>query len=127
MAAQAATEAVKEFADTSANRQLKTIQFVHDSLLSADTFTTVLRNLLVDSSNDQPSITNKTENNKPATSEWYEIDHIIKRQKRAGKDMFLVKWKGTDDESWVRRKDLSPAALQHFYANHPKRRRRRTP
>jgi hypothetical protein len=39
------------------------------------------------------------------------IEKILKRRKRSGRDEFLVQWKGTEETSWVKRQDLTPAAL----------------
>jgi hypothetical protein len=57
--------------------------------------------------------------------EWYEIEKVLKRRKHSGKDEFLVQWKGTDETSWVKRQNLTPAAIQQFYAEHRRRRRHR--
>jgi hypothetical protein len=43
----------------------------------------------------------------------------------SGKDEFLVQWKGTDETSWVKRQNVTPAAIQQFYAEHKGQRRHR--
>jgi hypothetical protein len=133
--AQAAAEAVRTFAAQTDTRHVEEINFNCDTLSTADTLRTVFSSLLKDQS--ETTSPNRLEDevvespggdlNAPARdpNQWYEIEAVLKRQKRASKDMFLVRWKGTKETSWVKRQDLSPAALQQFYAEHGGRKRRR--
>jgi hypothetical protein len=106
---------------------------VKGSLLLADTFTSVFNRIVTIDENNTPTTVEQSGESvelpqnagSSEPSEWHEIECVLKRQKRSGKDMFLVRWKATKEETWVQRKDVSPAALQHFDATHPKRRRRR--
>jgi hypothetical protein len=133
--AQAAAEAVRTFAAQTDTRHVEDINFNCDTLNTADTLRTVFSSLLKDQSETRSP--NRPEDevvespggdlNAPARdpNQWYEIEAVLKRQKRASKDMFLVRWKGTKETSWVKRQDMSPAALQQFYAEHGGRKRRR--
>jgi hypothetical protein len=56
-------------------------------------------------------------------NEWYEVEKVLERRKRSGRNEFLVQWKGTEETSWVKRQDLTPAAIRQFYADHKRRRR----
>jgi hypothetical protein len=58
-------------------------------------------------------------------SEWFPIKSILSHQKRKGKDWYLVQWEGTEEKSWVKKQDVSEAALQQFYAIHTQHTRRR--
>jgi hypothetical protein len=58
-------------------------------------------------------------------NKWYEIEKVITHRRYRSKDQYLVKWKDSNDTSWVRREDLSPAALQQFYATRKRRRRKK--
>ena len=166
--AHAAAKALLEFDDKDPNkpRQLETINFVLIDLLTADTFSTVFRQVLgqrqsistqpppqtvstdsqhqdetvrPDTSQDQPNAaqTQQTQDDPEETqqemgnstqqssdNDWYDIERILRHRKRRSRDEYLVKWKDEDATSWVRREDISPPALQHFYANRPRRRRR---
>jgi hypothetical protein len=45
---------------------------------------------------------------------------------KKGKDWYLVQWEQNDEKSWVKRQDVSEAALRQFNATHkPTKRRRR--
>jgi hypothetical protein len=114
---------------------LKTIVFVFLSLSVADVFNTVFRQVFVNGNIDTTNTTdvssttqvaNGSDSNPNTTdSQWYAIDDILRQRKRKGKTEFLVKWAGTDETTWVERKNLSEAALQYFYSNRPNRKRRR--
>lgn len=52
------------------------------------------------------------------TNDWYEIDAIRKRRKKASEDMFLVRRKGAGKLSLVYRQNLFPAALRQIFAEH---------
>jgi hypothetical protein len=133
--AQAAAEAVRTFAAQADTRHVEEVNFICDTLNTADTLKTVFGNLLKDQS--ETVLPNRPEDevvespggdlNAPVRdpNEWHEIEAVLKRQKPASKDMFLVQWKGTKETYWVKRQDLSPAALQQFYAEHGGRKRRR--
>ena len=140
--AHAVAQAVKDFLDAASDITIKRIEFVEPNHHYADTLTVVLKsvlkqvesdNLQVDSiSNDAPtsdttpSSGNTEEAQQPKDpAQWYQISDIIKRQKRSGKDLFLVKWENSNETSWVLRRNLSPAALKQFFAQNPTRRRRR--
>jgi hypothetical protein len=131
--AQAAAEALKEFTQTHGKPTLSSVEFVKGAMVVADIFATVF-NKILGSKGEGPQVEETRGDteltpvepapNKP-TTEWHEIDCVLKRQKKKGGDMFLVRWKATKEETWVKRKDLSPAALQQFYASKPRRRRRK--
>jgi hypothetical protein len=59
------------------------------------------------------------------TSEWYEIDSVLKRRRQKKGDEFLVKWKDSDQTDWVKSENVSPATLQEFLQRHHRRRKRR--
>lgn len=122
---------------------IRKIEFVVLSMDFADIISTVFRqtilpalttNQLVSPTNDL--LTSQVDTNAdnlgnpavPTTGkndEWLAIEEILRHQKRRSKDFYLVKWKDTAVPSWVERKDVSEGALQHFYANRKKRKRRR--
>jgi hypothetical protein len=109
------------------------VEFAYDSLLGADVMQTVCRNVLTETTPpaapsdklDQQQV--QAQPTPPARNkdEWYEIEKVIKRRKYSGKDELLVQWKRTQETSWVKRQDLTPAAIQQFYAEHKRRRRHR--
>jgi hypothetical protein len=77
--------------------------------------------------NDGVQPSNEVTVDEPVTDEWFEIEGLLKHRKKKGKDEYLVKWKGTDEQTWQKREDISEPALQHFYATRKtKKRRRRT-
>jgi hypothetical protein len=131
--AQAAAEMLKEFTQTRDKPTLSSVEFVKGIMVVADVFATVFNEILgskvegpqvKETRGDTELTSMEPAPNKP-TTEWHEIDCVLKWQKKKGGDMFLVRWKATKEETWVKRKDLSPAALQQFYANKPRRRRRK--
>jgi transposase InsO family protein len=58
-------------------------------------------------------------------SDWYSIDRILQRQRRKNTDFFLVQWSDGSPNSWIKRADISQAALQQYLREHKRRRRRR--
>jgi hypothetical protein len=68
----------------------------------------------------------QTTQQEPSGTQWHPIKSILRHQKRKGKDWYLVQWKQNDEKSWVKRQDVSEAALRQFNATHkPTKRRRR--
>jgi hypothetical protein len=51
--------------------------------------------------------------------------NYLRHQKRKGGDWYLVQWQENDEKSWVKRQDVSEAALRQFHATHKPRKRRR--
>ena len=49
-----------------------------------------------------------------STDEWCPIDKILQMRKRNGQTQYLVKWEGSDQNSWVKRADVSDFAVQAF-------------
>jgi hypothetical protein len=134
--AQAAAEAAKHFAENNNGSSLKEIEFVNISLLTADVLSTVCRTTLIRSAGEgtpkaaepeQPGIVDQQSVAGPLAdpNKWYEIEKVITHRRYRSKDQYLVKWKDSNDTSWVRREDLSPSALQQFYATRKRRRRKR--
>jgi O-acetyl-ADP-ribose deacetylase (regulator of RNase III) len=108
-------------------RSLDTIEFVCMSVLAADVLTTVFNHVI---SASQPSTTSQTQTDENTTqssptptgeqpSGWFEIEAVLKRRRQRHGDEYLVKWKGSQECSWVSRRDLSPAALQQYIRDHP--------
>jgi hypothetical protein len=115
---------------------MKDEEFVHLSLWIADILSTVCRSTLTRSVGEgtpratepkQPEPVDKQSVAGPLAdpNKWYEIDQVIAHRRYRSKDQYLVKWKDSNETSWVRREDLSPAALQQFYATRKYRRRKR--
>jgi transposase InsO family protein len=114
------------------NGSLRTIEFYCSSILAADVLASVFRTLFIAQSTTQLHDTPVPDDSTPPppshihpSSTWHEIESVLQRRKQGSRELFLVKWKGTDETSWVKRQDLSPAALQQFIITHPRRRRRR--
>ena len=61
----------------------------------------------------------------PGPSSWYPIEAIINHRQKGRRMEYLVKWQGSDETTWVDRKDVTDFAVQQFYANRGARRRRR--
>ena len=73
-------------------------------------------------------LTNESEANEPenaSDSEWYEIEQITGHRRYRGKDLYRVKWKHEDKQDWVDRSNVTDYAIQCYYRDKPKRRRRR--
>jgi O-acetyl-ADP-ribose deacetylase (regulator of RNase III) len=143
----AAVEAVKQFdADTQrAPGSLRQIEFIMLSLTLADTVSTVCREKLASTPiidlevlptadiltdvvpPDDAVINNPTAETVTArTGEWFAIDRLLRHRRQRGKDLYLVKWMDSEIPSWIERSNITDAALQHFYANRKRRRRRCT-
>jgi O-acetyl-ADP-ribose deacetylase (regulator of RNase III) len=134
--AQAAAEAAKHFAENVSGSSLQEIEFVNVSLLTADVLSTVCRTTLTRSAGEGTPRATEPEQPGPVDQQsvagpladpnkWYEIEKVITHRRYRSKDQYLVKWKDSNDTSWVRREDLSPAALQQFYATRKRRRRKK--
>jgi len=142
--AQAAAEAVKLFDSQTVNNcgSLSCIELVLFTTTNADIFTTVFKQYFTSVQNTgatvsqdakattDPVLTGQSVTNSPTkdvSGGWYEIERIIKHRRVRSKDEYLVKWKGYDEQSCVRREDITDGALQQFYANKRRRvaRRRR--
>jgi hypothetical protein len=68
----------------------------------------------------------QTTQQEPSGTQWHPIKSIQRHQKRKGKDWYLVQWEQNDEKSWVKRQNVSEAALRQFNATHkPTKRRRR--
>lgn len=128
--AQAAANALRLLKGEGGQAPLE-VEFAYDSLQGADVMQTVCRHVLVedrtppeprDEIGQSPAATQQTPPVQ-GENEWYDIEKIFKRRKHSGRDEFLVQWKGTEDTSWVKRKDLTPSAFQQFYADRKRRRR----
>lgn len=99
--AQAAAESVKDIAYNTNKRALKLVEFVKDSLLPAYTFTEVFIKIVKpDRTNTATDVDRLVQIGEPQEiagldkpGKWHEIECVLKRQKRSGKDMFLVRWK----------------------------------
>jgi hypothetical protein len=95
-------------------------------LLAADVLTAVFRNMLVVSTTQtEAEDTTQLKSTSSSEDQWYEIDAVLKRRKTKGGYLFLVKWKGSDQTSWVPRRDLTDAAIAQYISEHPPRRRHR--
>jgi hypothetical protein len=143
--AQAAAEAIKLYDSQTVNNRgsLTRIDLVLFTTTNADIFTTVFKQYFtsvqdnpVDTStsgsnvataNTDPVLTGQstTDTSVRDSGKWYEIERIIRHRRVRSKDEYLVKWKDYDEQTWVRREDLTDGALQQFYANRRRRRRRR--
>jgi hypothetical protein len=112
--------------DDQNERSLQRIDIMTESLLAADVLTAVFRNMLVVSpmqTETEDAIQLKS--TPSSDDQWYEIDAVLKRRKKKDGDLFLVKWKGSNETSWVRRRDLSDAAIAQYISDHPPRSRHR--
>jgi hypothetical protein len=87
--AQAAAELLKEFAYNTVEPTLKLVEFVKDSLLLADTFTSVFNRMVgLNNSNTPTTVEQSSEKveqpqnaGSSEPSEWHEIEFALKRQK----------------------------------------------
>lgn len=126
--AQQCADAVNDF-DTSQTDQprfLTHIDFVFQNL----TATSVLQTVFTYTIKTPQTVSHQTDvtppdNLHPATqtqtSEWYEIDCVLERRRQKNGDEFLVKWKDGEQTDWIKRANLSPAAVQEFLQRHPLR------
>ena len=122
---------------------LQHIEFIMLSLTLADTVSAVCREVLpnaqVISQDATPAADVTADNTLPGasdasnqaaepkadrTDEWYTIDRLLRHKRQRGKDWYLVKWVDYETPSWIERSDITDAALQHFYANRKRRKRR---
>jgi hypothetical protein len=134
-AAHAAAKAVVSFDENSAAAPgaLRNITFVNLTLTALDAMNVVFRKVLQDGAPaalqpipDAATAEPETEAQpQQQQSEWFPIKSILSHQERKGKDWYLVQWDGTEEKSWVKKQDVSEAALQQFYATHTQHTRRR--
>jgi hypothetical protein len=113
--AQAVAEALKKFTLRHEEPALVLVEFVKGSLVAADILSIVLNKLTTPK--DAESLigdVHRDADHEPVEStdlkepaEGYEIECVLRRQKRKCGDKFLVRWKETKEEMWVRQKDLS--------------------
>jgi O-acetyl-ADP-ribose deacetylase (regulator of RNase III) len=143
----AAVEAVKQFdADTqSVPGSLRQIEFIMLSLTLADMVSAVCREELTSTTaidfgatpttgiptdvvppDDAAGDNKTTESETTNTGEWFAIDRLLRHRRQRGKDLYLVKWIDSEILSWVERSNITDGALQHFYANRKRRKRRRS-
>jgi O-acetyl-ADP-ribose deacetylase (regulator of RNase III) len=127
-AAQQIAQAILDFDKISDQnvRSLQRIDIMSNILLAGDVLSAVFRNMLVAS--PMPAITDDTtqQTSTPSSNDqWYEIDAVLKRRKRRDGDLYLVKWKGTNETTWVPRRDITVAAIAQYISEHPRRHRRR--
>jgi O-acetyl-ADP-ribose deacetylase (regulator of RNase III)/transposase InsO family protein len=112
--------------DDQKERSLQRIDIMAESLLAADVLTAVFRNMLVVSPmQTEAEDTTQLKSTPSSQDQWYEIDAVLKRRKTKDGDLFLVKWKGSSETSWVPRRDLTDAAIAQYISEHPRRRRKR--
>jgi O-acetyl-ADP-ribose deacetylase (regulator of RNase III) len=141
----AAAKALKQFdADTrQAPGSLRQVEFIMLSLTLADTMSAVCREVLPDvqviNQDATPAADNAADVAAPSevcepcqaaepeaerTDEWFTIDRLLRHRRQRGKDWYLVKWVDYETPSWIERSNITDAALQHFYANRKRRKRR---
>jgi O-acetyl-ADP-ribose deacetylase (regulator of RNase III) len=112
--------------DDQKERSLQRIDIMAESLLAADVLTAVFRNMLVASPvQTKTEDTTQLKSTPSSQDQWYEIDAVLKRRKKKDGDLFLVKWKGSNETSWVPRRDLTDAAIAQYISEHPRRRHKR--
>jgi O-acetyl-ADP-ribose deacetylase (regulator of RNase III)/transposase InsO family protein len=114
---------------------LRRIEFITSSLVTSGIMNIVFSRLFppppvtadtVEPDTDLPSSTSDHIGPLSTTNTgWFEIEKVLRSNRRNGKTLYLVKWRDSPDTSWVERKDLTDAAFQSFKATHPRRRRRR--
>ena len=111
---------------------LRRIEFVANRILEADVFATVFREILTISEerkNDEidnlsPGV-NLPISDTNSQGDWHTIERILRHRKRKGGDEYLVKWEETGTTSWVKRRDVTDAALQEYYNSRKQRRKKR--
>jgi hypothetical protein len=124
---QAGADELAQHGERTSRNSRQEVEFVNVSLLTADILSTVCRTTLVRSAGEEnprpveaasPGSTERPYAREPAAdpNKWYETYRVLAHRKHRSRDQYLVRWKDSGGTSWVRREDLSPAALQHFYA-----------
>jgi hypothetical protein len=86
--------------DDQNERSLQRIDIMTESLLAGDVLAAVFRNMLVVS--PMQTETDYATQLKPTPSsndQWYEIEAVLKRRKKKDGDLYLVKWKGSNETS----------------------------
>ena len=95
------------------------------SMLNADVLTVVLKQgfQVDDQQNEEAGLTDTVAADttdavdtspQASTDEWCPIDKILQMRKRNGQTQYLVKWEGSDQNSWVKRADVTDFAVQAF-------------
>ena len=132
--AQAYAAAIRQWSNVDDdNVILRRIEFVANRILEADVFATVFREILTISEerkNDEidnlsPGV-NLPISDTNSQGDWHTIERILRHRKRKGGDEYLVKWEETGTTSWVKRRDVTDAALQEYYNSRKQRRKKRT-
>ena len=72
--------------------------------------------------NQQPTPGDTTD--QASQEQWHTIKKIIRKRKEKENDLFLVEREENCAPAWVTRQNVTPYALQIFYANRKPRRRR---
>ena len=131
--------AVRQWVNGDANNiVLRRIEFVATKTIDADVLATVFREVLLavqseklndDDDNLDPGIDLPISGNNAGDNsqgDWHTIERILRHRRRKGGDEFLVKWEETGTTSWVKRRDVTDAALQEYYKNRKQRKRRKS-
>jgi hypothetical protein len=135
-AAHAAAKTIIAFDNDTAYKPgtLRSITFFTLTLSVADVLHVVFRQVLQDNTQVQiethvqreaQQLNSQTTQQEPSDTQWYPIKCILKRHKRKGKYWYLVHWEHNDEKSWVKRQDVSEAAMRQFNATHKQTKRRR--
>ena len=148
-AAGALVKAIQQFENDTVNSpgSLTSVTFCTVCMLNADVLTVVLKQgLQVKVQTDDMAADNKLSasdgaaevtdisdaidtspqaSRQAATDEWWAIDKILKQRKHKGKVQYLVKWEGSDQNSWVKRADVSDFAVQAFLAERKRNKKRK--
>jgi transposase InsO family protein len=110
---------------------LTKIDFICQDLTAAGVVQTVFQHTIKmaeqtqpDTDNDKRAVDSPPQATNSQTSDWYEIETVLKRRRLKGGDEFLVKWKNYEQKDWIKRKDLTAAALEEFFRRQPPRKRR---
>ena len=127
-------------------RTLKRVEFICLTLSMADKMSIIFREVLEDKTTDDkmddkitPVVqqtsratetataeTSEGGQTQPTQDEWQAIDYILRHKRVRSKDLYLVRWANSSDQTWLERKDITIFALQEFYRTRPKRRKRKT-
>jgi hypothetical protein len=148
-AAGALVKAIHQFEDRTVNSpgMLTSITFCTVCMLNADVLTVVLKQAfqVIDRTDNETARTtlgasdaaaevtdisdaidtSPQASRQAATDEWCAIDKILKQRKHKGGMQYLVKWEGSDQNSWVKRADVSDFAVQAFLAERKRNRKRK--
>ena len=148
-AAGALVKAIRQFENNTVNSPgtLTSITFCTVCMLNADVLTVVLKQgfQVNDRTNNEADHTTLSASDlaaevtdisdaidtspqasrQAATDEWCAIDKILRQRKHRGRVQYLVKWEGSDQNSWVKQADLSDFAVQAFLAERKRNRKRK--